>query len=149
MAASGGEELLKRTRSRYLEETKDPFMNSIFRHIALKDFGQLTNEMPLSQWREALAYSLSFAEDAGREQALSLGNALLKDNQPNAALLCFIMAMKFERVLELWLDKMKEELRQVEVNNGMILHRVFEKVIVFKTICKSYDTSPLFNQFIL
>jgi hypothetical protein len=119
----------------------------VFRHIILKDFKQLTNDVPLSQWKEALAYSISFAEDTGKEQALTLGQALLKENDINSALLCFIMAMKFEMVLELWLKKLKEEIQQA--NKNMLLHRLFEKIIIFKTICKSYDISTLFDQFIL
>ena len=147
LAASAGDKLLERTRERYLKESKDPFLNSVFRHIILKDFNQLTNDIPLSQWKEALAYSLSFAEDTGKEQALTLGQALLKENDMNSALLCFIMAMEFEMVFKLWLKKLKEELKQS--GNSMLYHRLFEKIIILKTVCKSYDTSPLFDQFIL
>lgn len=150
LAASGGKELFAKTRARYFEEAKDTFLSSVFRHIVVKDFDRLGSEMPLAQWKETLAYSLSFTEDCGKEQALALGEALLKENDVTSALLCFILAMKFEMVLKLWSDRLKEDLKKASAQSkGMLLHRAFEKVIVFKTICKSYDTSPLFDEFML
>jgi len=150
IASFGGEELFNKTRLRYLEENKDIFLQSTFKNIVTRNLSKLIDVKTLHEWKEILAYCVTYSEDNGEILAMELGTELLKRNDADSALLCFIIAKNYEGALEIWNKKLVQQISKLRKREIPILfHKVFEKMIVLKTIIKNYDTSELFDQFIL
>lgn len=108
----------------------------------------MVKETPLDKWKETLGYSISCEADGGQEQALKLGKALLENKDVNAAILCLIIANNFDMVMELWEQRLREELSHIgRKNHPILFSKLFEKIIVLKTICKNYGATSRFDEF--
>lgn len=105
----------------------------------------------LHEWKEILAYCVTYSADGGRQLAMELGNELLtKRNDTDSALICFIVAYAFEETVKLWNIKLKSEMKKAHYKeHPNLIRRTLEKVLAFKRITKSNEGSAIFDTLIL
>ena len=112
---------------------------------------ELIENKNLFEWKETLAYSITYSEDNGKSYADKLAQQLLnKAHDVNSAIISFLIAHNFDQTLYLWQQKYKQSLVK---SQGRIkyfnLQKLFQKSLVFKTSIKHYDNSEIMNQILL
>ena len=151
LAAFAGDAVFIKAKERYLEQHKDPFLQSTLLHLLARNLSSLIEPKSLHEWKEILAYCVTYSNDGGKQLALELGRELLqKRNEVDKALVCFIVANDFGSALELWNHKLQSALsRTHHKEHSMILQRSFEKALIFKTITRSEQPHRLFDALVL
>ncbi len=122
------------------------FIKNTLAQIVENRIQELVEGKHLNEWRETLAYSITYSEDRGKALANVLAERLLKGNNINHAILCFIIGNSFGRALELWDKKMRTFLASSPVARPQVLQKLFEKAIVFKTVIKHYGSCETVNE---
>ncbi len=151
LASFAGDELFAKTKDRFLQSHKDVFLQSTFTHVISRNLASLIDGKTLHEWKETLAYCVTYSNDGGKQLAMELGNELLhKCNDADSAIICYIVANAFGPALELWSKKLVAVYAQARHRERlMLLHRTFEKVLVLRMITKSFDPSPLFDSLLI
>lgn len=152
MASSASPNLFEKTRDRFLLTHSDPFLQTTFANIISKNLNKLVDNKQLHEWKEILAYCVIYSEDGGRKLAKELGSELLsKRNDIDNAIICFIVANEFAMALNLWMRKLKHELGRAKntKEKSRLIHKIFEKAYILKTITKSFDSNQLFDELIM
>lgn len=129
LAVRGGPELLARTQQAYFERRTAalPYLR-LFQSIVSNDLSDVVQNAELSEWQEIFVVLCTFAKDdefnSLAEQlgqriefqyrmANGTGGAGVSAEQAGEwrknALLCYLAAGKLERVVNIWVDEMKEE----------------------------------------
>ena len=142
---------MAKTKARYLDEHKDLFMQTTFKNVVSANLSKLIDAKSLHEWKEILAYCITYSSDGGKQLAGELGNELLqKRNDLEGALICFLVANSFNSAIALWERKLKNAIHQANRRDRpIIFQRLFEKIIMFKTITRCYDSCDIFDDFIL
>lgn len=152
LAASSGEDLFVKTRDNFLRNHSDPFLQTTFSYIISKDLFKLVDSKQLHEWKEILAYCVIYSNDGGKQLAKELGNELLnKRNDIDNAIICFIVANDFSLALNLWMRKLKMELGKAKNNKerARLVHKVFEKAFMLRTITRTLESNPVFDELIM
>jgi hypothetical protein len=127
--------MFENTRARFLQEHKDVFLQTTLRNLISKTLSNLIDNKNMQEWKEILAYCVTYSEDGGKKLANELGDALLQKNQVDSAIICYIVANNFEATLELWDKKLRKELSQADYKiRSIIMHKTLEKVYALKDI---------------
>ena len=124
-----------------MNEHKDPYLQTTLNNLVHKKFSNLIESKNLREWKETLAYCVTYSEDCGKKLALELGNNLLQMNQIDSAIICFIVANAFGATLELWDKKLRAALKQAPYKErSMLIHKTFEKVFILKALTRNQDS---------
>eukprot|EP00831_Metopus_contortus_P080925 TRINITY_DN8387_c0_g1_i4.p1 TRINITY_DN8387_c0_g1~~TRINITY_DN8387_c0_g1_i4.p1 ORF type:complete len:297 (+),score=17.99 TRINITY_DN8387_c0_g1_i4:132-1022(+) len=126
-------------------------LQGTFSSIIQKNYQQLIDTRTLHEWKGILAYGVTYSEDGGRKLAQELGTDLLqKRNDPDSAIICFIVANAFSAATELWCRKMKQELLNVHHKDHFkIFREYFEKAYVLRLITHSYEPNAFWDTLVL
>ena len=91
-----------------------------------------------SNWRESLAYLLSYLQDDDlRSLVHELADELLnKKKDINSAIVCYMLSENMEIVVDLW-KKRTSFMMKKGLDRNEALIGLFEKCILYKTVCKS------------
>jgi hypothetical protein len=91
-----------------------------------------------SNWKENLAYILSYLEgDDMRGLVHELSDELLnKRKDINSAIICYMISQSLEIVVDLWKKRSLFFIKK-GLDRNEALFQLFEKCILFKTVCKS------------
>jgi protein transport protein SEC31 len=129
LAVRGGPELLARTQQAYFERRTAalPYLR-LFQSIVSNDLSDVVQNADLSEWQEIFVVLCTFAKDEEfnslAEQlgqriefqyrlANGTGSAQVSAEKAGEwrknALLCYLAAGKLDRVVNIWVDEMKEE----------------------------------------
>ena len=152
MASFAGDELFVKTKERFLETHTDPFLQTTFSHIISRNLANLVDSKKLHEWREILAYCVTYSNDGGKQLAMELGNELLqKRNDMDSAIICFIVANAFSPALELWMRKLRNEMMKTNhtKERTRLVYKTFEKVFVLRAITRSFEPNKLFDELIM
>jgi len=91
-------------------------------------------------WKESLAYVLSYIEDGTQEMnalVQELGDELLnKKKDINSAIACYMIAQNLETVVDLWKKRAQYYMKKGADRNES-LFQLFEKCILFRAVIKT------------
>lgn len=152
LASFSGEELFNKTRDQFLQNHSDPFLQTTFANIISKNLNKLVDNKQLHEWKEILAYSVIYSDDGGKKLAKELGNELLsKRNDIDNAIICFIVANEFALALNLWMKKLKHELGKAKntKQKSRLIHKIFEKAFILRSITNSFEPNQLFDELVM
>ncbi len=151
LASFAGDELFTKTKEKFLQTHKDPFLQTTFSHVISRNLSNLIDSKAFYEWKEVLAYCVTYSTDGGKQLAMNLGNELLqKRNDVDSAIICYIVANAFGSALELWTRKLSHALRQVDRRQRpLLLHRTFEKAFALRMITRSFESSPAFDALVV
>jgi len=145
IAEAGGKELYNRVKMEYLANAKDSYVKLVLNSIVNKDLPELISERALTgkitNWKESLAYVLSFGTRREREElAKALGEELLtKKKDINSAIICYMMAFDLGTVIDLWKKRALFLIKNKGQDRNECLFQLFEKIIIYKTVTKQTD----------
>lgn len=112
----------------------------------------MVDSKKLHEWKEILAYCVTYSNDGGKQLAMELGNELLqKRNDVDSAIICFIVANAFAPTLDLWMRKLRAELTKVHYykDRAKLIHKTFEKAFVLRGITHCFEPNTAFDELIL
>lgn len=156
LAVKGGPELLARTQQAYFEKrtTALPYLR-LFQSIVSNDLSDVVQNADLSEWQEVFVVLCTFAKaDEFNSLAEQLGQRLefqyrvasdgaAAGQFKKHALLCYLAAGKLERVVNIWVDEMREDESREEgeqqkgasrySTHASALQTFMEKVAIFKS----------------
>jgi protein transport protein SEC31 len=170
LAVRGGDDLLQRTQKAYFEKktTALPYLR-VFQSIVTNDLSDIVQNADLREWQEIFVVLCTFAKaDDFWNLAEQLGQRLefqgniikssdlTEEERCSAALgfrknatLCYLAASKLEKVVNIWLEEMKEmEDASKEApqkgdsryaTHAQALQTFIEKVTVFRRATKYVD----------
>jgi hypothetical protein len=106
---------------------KDPYVKTHLKCIVNDDFKDLVTSGSLLKthnWKESLAYLLSYVEDGSPEMTSlvqELGDELLnKKKDINSAIACYMIALSLETVVDLWKKRAQYYMKKgVDRNEAM------------------------------
>lgn len=176
LAVKGGPELLAKTQQAYFEKrtTSLPYLR-LFQSIVSNDLSDVVQNADLSEWQEVFVVLCTFAKaDEFNGLAEQLGQRLeyqyrvatnseagsslsrAKEFKQNA-LLCYLAAGRLERVVNIWVDEMRDEeeqaVKSIQESKGAdtkasrysihasALQTFMEKVAIFKSATGYVDLS--------
>lgn len=91
-------------------------------------------------WKESLAYVLSYIEDGTQEMnalVQELGDELLnKKKDINSAIACYMIAQNLETVVDLWKKRAHYYMKK-GVDRNESLFQLFEKCVLFRAVIKT------------
>ena len=141
-----------KTRDQFLSAHSDPFLQTTFANIISRNLEKLVDSKQLHEWKEILAYCVTYSKDGGKQLAKELGNELLtKSNDVDNAIICFIVANEFDLALKLWMRKLNLSLSKAKNSKekGIMIHKVFEKAFILRSITQSFGPSQVFDELIM
>ncbi|KAG6812361.1 hypothetical protein H0H92_003261 [Tricholoma furcatifolium] len=172
LAVRGGPELLQRTQKAYFERrtTSLPYLR-LFQSIVTDDLSDIVQNADLQEWQEIFVVLCTFAqqdefqglaEELGRRLefqftvAASSENSEVKDSARDYrqnATLTYLAAARLERLVNIWIDELVEEERNLVANETQpsgsrfsahthALQSFIEKVTVFRS-ATSYKDADL------
>jgi hypothetical protein len=143
IADAGGEQLFEKIKEEYFSNVcKDQYVKVIVKSIVQEDFKELLTSSSLlknSNWRETLAYILSYVEDDRELNTLvqELGDELLnKKKDINSAISCYMIAQNLETVVDLWKKRALFFMKK-GMDRNESLFQLFEKCILFRAVTKT------------
>jgi len=81
---------------------------------------QIGGQSPSCSWKEAIAYMIAFQNqnpEKLKEVAKNLGDQFLKAKKDiNSAIICYMIAMEQETVIDLWMKRALFQIRKQGVN---------------------------------
>lgn len=101
------QQVFERIKEDYFALQKDPFVQTVIKRIVDEEEEQLVLESSNKNWKEALAYCLSYSKDNVEKLTEQLGDELQKKKDFNSAIVCFILAKKIHKVAFLWKQRVE------------------------------------------
>jgi protein transport protein SEC31 len=168
LAIKGGEDLLQRTQKAYFERrtASHPYLR-LFQSIVTNDLSDIVQNADLQEWQEIFVVLCTFAsqeefsnlaEQLGSrlefQSSLILASGAENENDTlelrKTATLTYLAAGRLERLLNIWIDELAEEEKQLLVDEDQLsgsqyaahahaLHTFIEKVTVFRNAIKYVD----------
>lgn len=143
IAEAGGEQLFDKIKEEYFSNVcKDSYVKLYIRSIVQDDFKELIASQSLQKnanWRESLAYVLSYVDDKLELKGfvVELADELLnKKKDINSAIACFMIAQSLETVVDLWKKRAQYFIKRGGERNECMF-QLFEKCILFQRVTKS------------
>ncbi|ORX35923.1 hypothetical protein BD324DRAFT_629551 [Kockovaella imperatae] len=154
LAVRGGPDLLQSTQKAYFERrtTSLPFLR-VYQSIVSEDLADIVQNADLSEWKAIFAVVCTFSKEADFNNLLDqLGQrlhfrwqTLAGSDSPEAkasakaaredATMCFLAARRLEKVINVWIQEMKEEETATDETkytaHAQALQSFIEKVAVF------------------
>lgn len=125
LAMTGPPELLTATRNRYFRLTQGD-VPRLIQAVVTRDWQQIVQHCDMANWKEALAATLTYAED-GEFATLcqTIGQRLEAEmGATSQAVLCYICAGNMEKVVDCWL--------RVEDDSTASLQEMVEQIMVLR-----------------
>lgn len=125
LAMTGPPELLTAARNRYFRLTQGD-VSRLIQAVVTRDWQQIVQHCDMGNWKEALAATLTYAED-GEFSSLcqTIGQRLEAEmGATNQAVLCYICAGNMEKVVDCWL--------RVEDDSTASLQEMVEQIMVLR-----------------
>lgn len=125
LAMTGPVELLTATRDRYFKHMQGDVARLI-QSVVTKDWNQVVQHCNVSNWKEALATTLTYADDQDfASLCQSIGNRLeTETGSTKEAVLCYIIAGNMEKLVECW--------RRTDDGSTRSLQELVEQVMVLR-----------------
>jgi protein transport protein SEC31 len=153
ISLKGGDELFLKAKEIFFGINKDNFVKNTVKSIVNDEIDELVTNSTFKNWKEALAYCLSYSKAKKREE---LANALAEDllekkKDPNSALICFMIARNISRVIDLWRRRLGFIAKRSKGATNELLFAFFQKVVVLKTTLGDHekydDMDVVFSEF--
>lgn len=127
LAMTGPPELLNATRDRYFRLKKGGNMSRLIQAVVTRDWQQIVQHCDTANWKEALAASLTYAEEREfPELCQTIGQRLeAETGATKEAVLCYICAGSMEKVVDCWLRTQDETTSSLQelVEQVMVLRQ--------------------------
>ena len=125
LAMTGSPELLNATRDRYFRVTQGD-LPRLIQAVVTRNWQQIVQHCDLSNWKEALAATLTYADDHEfASLCQTIGQRLENESSStDQAVLCYICAGKLEKIVDCWLLK--------NDNTTSALQELVEQVMVLR-----------------
>ena len=139
-ASYGSEELLKKTREKFIKYNDDRYLKNVIKPLLDKNYEQIYNISSELNWKEVILYAINHNSDNGISVAMDMCNILLKSKNIEGAIICCIIAKSFEKTLELMLYQLKEKAKQFNTCNYLFeMQKMVEKAYSLKSVLENYD----------
>ncbi|ODV92910.1 hypothetical protein CANCADRAFT_49300 [Tortispora caseinolytica NRRL Y-17796] len=159
IANLGGDECQKKASKAYFDKYIGSSPHTrILCGISLNDLADLVREADLYHWKDILAVIVSHSGDKFKELISILGDRLnsarestsLNDQNRRNALICYLSGNCLDRVVDIWLEEMKEKEDMLLHSNSYnsssafdihvkVLQELLEKVVIYKDAVKFQD----------
>ena len=125
LAMTGPAELLTATRDRYFKQMQGDVARLI-QSVVTKDWNQVVQHCNVSNWKEALATTLTYADDQDfASLCQSIGQRLeTETGSTKEAVLCYIIAGNMDKLVECW--------RRTDDGSTKSLQELVEQVMVLR-----------------
>lgn len=109
--SSPNEQIFDQIKEEYFSHSKDTFISSIIKGIVDDEIEELVLELAQNNWKEALAYTLSYTTQPTKinEYVEKIAELVLnKKRDVNSAIICYMISNNIVKLAELW--KVRAEL---------------------------------------
>lgn len=98
------EQIFDQIKEEYFAHNKDSFVNTVIKGIVDGKVEDLVLDIAQGNWREALAYTLSFTPKAQIQDLLEkiAEQVLQKKRDVNSAIICYMISRNIEKLSDLW-----------------------------------------------
>lgn len=136
LAMTGPPELLTATRNRYFRLTQGD-VPRLIQAVVTRDWQQIVQHCDMSNWKEALAATLTYAEDAEFPSLCqTIGQRLESELAATSqAVLCYICAGNMEKVVDCWL--------RVQDGSTASLQEMVEQIMVLRQAQRHWGRQPV------
>ncbi|KAI9560156.1 hypothetical protein GHT06_014167 [Daphnia sinensis] len=136
LAMTGPPELLTATRDRYFRLMQGD-VPRLIQAVVTRDWEKIVQHCDMSNWKEALAATLTYAEDAQfANLCQTIGQRLEAEmGATNEAVLCYICAGNMEKVVDCWL--------RVADDSTTSLQEMVEQVMVLRQAQQHWGRQPV------
>lgn len=136
LAMTGPPELLTATRNRYFRLTQGD-VPRLIQAVVTRDWEKIVQHCDMSNWKEALAATLTYAEDNEfANLCQTIGQRLeAETGATNEAVLCYICAGNMEKVVDCWL--------RVEDDSTASLQEMVEQIMVLRQAQRHWGRQPV------
>ncbi len=136
LAMTGPSELLTATKNRYFRLTQGD-VSRLIQAVVTRDWEKIVQHCDMSNWKEALAATLTYAEDNDfANLCQTIGQRLeAETGATNEAVLCYICAGNMEKVVDCWL--------RVEDDSTTSLQEMVEQIMVLRQAQRHWGRQPV------
>ena len=136
LAMTGPPELLTATRNRYFRLTQGD-VPRLIQAVVTRDWQQIVQHCDMANWKEALAATLTYAEDSEfASLCQTIGQRLEAElGSTDEAVLCYICAGSMEKVVDCWLRK--------DNDTTTSLQEMVEQIMVLRQAQRSWGRQPV------
>lgn len=101
---SNNENVLEQIKEEYFNVNKDKFVTTVIKSLVNGSIKELVLDLAQSNWKEALAYALSFTQRGDIKGLVEeIANELYqKKRDVNSAIICYMISQNIQKVSELW-----------------------------------------------
>ena len=148
LIASTKPELFIKAKETYFAKENDLFVKSIFPAIINCNFDLLFDFNVIKEWKEYLFYVNTYSEnnEGFKNFADKLGDKLSTNPDIYSALVCYILAGKYDKIINMLYNLYKKEVDKAS-NKKELLHNLFEQIqLVNKILNKERNPNELFNK---
>lgn len=127
-------------KDHFFEQSKDPFITSVIQSLVNEKEDAMIIEMAHKNWKEALAYCLSYIDKSDLLDTLDkLGDELEKKKDHNSALICYILSKKIDKVAKLWKHRVESIIKTSPEHKELMLMNFLEKMTHFRNASNIND----------
>lgn len=136
LAMTGPPELLNATKDRYFRLTAGGNVQRLIQAVVSRNWQQIVQHCDLANWKEALAATLTYAEDAEfTGLCQTIGQRLeAESGATSEAVLCYICAGSMEKLVDCWLRS--------ETETTTALQEMVEQVMVLRQAQQYWGRKP-------
>ena len=133
--SSDSEAVFEDIKEQYFANTKDNFIKTIIKGISDNEVEELVLELAQSNWREALAYTLSYTEESKvTEYVEKIAEIVLKKRDVNSAIICYMISRNIDQLADLWKVRADSIIKKNPQYKYSIYANYAEKITLYRQI---------------
>lgn len=132
--ASGNEAFIEQIKAEYFTQNKDSFVSTVIKGIVNKETEEMIMDLAQTNWKEALAYSLSFTPKAKfKELVERIAEQLYqKKRDINSAIICYMISHNIDKLSELWKIRADAIIKKNPQHKFVVYSNFAEKITFYR-----------------
>jgi len=138
------DKVFEQIKEEYFANNKDSFVSTIIKSIVDDDIEDLVMDLAQSNWKEAIAYTLSYTPKSGIKGLVEkiAEHLLHKRRDVNSAIICYMISTNIQKLAELWKMRADTIIKKNPQHKYAILCNFAEKITFYRLATGITDNSP-------
>ncbi|CAI2374987.1 unnamed protein product [Moneuplotes crassus] len=133
--SSDNEEIFEQIKEEYFSSSKDEFIKTVIKGISNNEVEGLIANLSQSNWKEALAYTLSYSEERKiHEYVEEIAEVVLKKRDVNSAIICYMVSKNIDQLSDLWKVRADSIIKKNPQYKYTVYSNYAEKITLFRQI---------------